>query len=387
VAPDAKARDAMRDGSKSAARATYHHAHRHRHRQVAAMSRAHGYAALTALTPVVPYAFDRRAPREHDVSIDIAYCGICHSDIHQARDEWGGAIFPMVPGHEIVGTVTAVGRAVTKFAPGQRVGVGVLVDSCRACPQCHEGEEQYCTGGGQVPTYNGREHDGTPAMGGYSDHIVVHEDFVLRMPENLDPAAAAPLLCAGITLYSPLRHWGAGPGKDIAIVGVGGLGHIGVKLAHAMGAHVTALSHSAAKAGDAKRLGADRFFATSDPGTFAALVGGFDLILNTVSADIEWTRYIDLLKVDGTMVLCGIPEKPVPVAAMPLVFRRRSLAGSMIGGLRETQEMLDFCGRHGIVCDIELTPMEKVNECWERVLASDVRYRFVIDMSTLAKPA
>jgi uncharacterized zinc-type alcohol dehydrogenase-like protein len=353
----------------------------------AAMSRAYGYAALTARTPVVPYTFDRRALRDHDVSIDIQYCGICHSDIHQARDEWGGAIFPMVPGHEIVGSVTAVGPAVTKFAPGQRVGVGVLVDSCRTCPQCRGGEEQYCTGGGQVPTYNGREHDGTPAMGGYSDHIVVHEDFVLRMPENLDPAAAAPLLCAGITLYSPLRHWGAGPGKDLAIVGVGGLGHVGVKLAHAMGARVTALSHSTAKAADAKRLGADRFFATSDPATFTTLAGSFDLILNTVSADIEWTRYLDLLKVDGAMVLCGIPEKPVPVAAMPLVFRRRSLAGSMIGGLRETQEMLDFCGRHGIVCDIEMTSIDKVNECWERVLASDVRYRFVIDMATLAKPA
>jgi uncharacterized zinc-type alcohol dehydrogenase-like protein len=349
------------------------------------MSRAYGYAALTARTPVVPYTFDRRALRDHDVSIDIRYCGICHSDIHQARDEWGGAIFPMVPGHEIVGTVTAVGRAVTKFARGQRVGVGVLVDSCRTCPHCVEGDEQYCTGGGQVPTYNGREHDGTPAMGGYSDHIVVHEDFVLRMPENLDPAAAAPLLCAGVTLYSPLRHWGAGPGKAIAIVGLGGLGHIGVKLAHAMGAHVTVLSHSAAKAADAKRLGADRFFATSDPATFKALAGSFDLILNTVSADIEWTRYLDLLEVDGTMVLCGIPEKPVPVAAMPLVFRRRSLAGSMIGGLRETQEMLDFCGRHDIVCDIEMTPIDKVNECWERILASDVRYRFVIDMATLAK--
>jgi uncharacterized zinc-type alcohol dehydrogenase-like protein len=352
----------------------------------ASMSRAYGYAALTARTPVVPYTFDRRAPRDHDVSIDIRYCGICHSDIHQARDEWGGAIFPMVPGHEIVGTVTAVGRAVTKFAPGQRVGVGVLVDSCRTCPQCRAGDEQYCTGGGPVPTYNGRERDGTPAMGGYADHIVVHEDFVLRMPDNLDAAAAAPLLCAGITLYSPLRHWGAGPGKSLAIVGLGGLGHIGVRLAHAMGAHVTVLSHSAAKAADAKRLGADRFFATADPATFTALAGTFDLILNTVSADIEWTRYLELLKVDGAMVLCGIPEKPVPVAAMPLVAKRRTLAGSMIGGLGETQEMLDFCGQHGIVCDIEMTPIDRVNECWERILASDVRYRFVIDMATLAKP-
>ncbi|HEY7901930.1 MAG TPA: NAD(P)-dependent alcohol dehydrogenase [Casimicrobiaceae bacterium] len=346
------------------------------------MSRAHGFAALSARTPVVPYTFDRRAPREHDVAVAIRFCGICHSDIHQARDEWGGSIFPMVPGHEIVGVVTHTGSRVTRFKPGDTVGVGVLVDCCHHCPQCARGLEQYCTEG-QVPTYNGRDHDGTPTMGGYSDHIVVHEDFVLRMPANLPPAAAAPLLCAGVTLYSPLMHWHAGPGKEVAIVGLGGLGHVGVKLAHAMGATVTVLSHSHAKADDAKRMGADRFFATSDARTFTELEGRFDLLINTVSADIDWSSYLKLLKVDGAMVLVGIPERTVPVSALPLVFRRRSLAGSMIGSLAETQEMLDFCGRHGIACDIELTPIQKVNECWERMLKSDVRYRFVIDMASL----
>jgi alcohol dehydrogenase (NADP+) len=346
------------------------------------MSRAHGYAALNARAPVAPFAFDRREPREHDVDIAIRYCGICHSDIHQARDEWGGSIFPMVPGHEIVGTVTRAGSRVTRFKEGDTVGVGVLVDCCHACAQCRQGLEQYCTGG-QVPTYNGREHDGTPTLGGYADHIVVHEDFVLRMPVNLPLAAAAPLLCAGVTLYSPLRHWNAGPGKEVAIVGLGGLGHIGVKLAHAMGANVTVLSHSHAKAADAQRLGADRFHATSDPRTFTELEGRFDLVVNTVSAEIDWSSYLNLVKVDGSMVLVGIPEKAVPVAALPLVFRRRSLAGSAIGSLKETQDMLDFCSRHDIACDIEMTPIQKVNECWQRVLASDVRYRFVIDMASL----
>jgi alcohol dehydrogenase (NADP+) len=346
------------------------------------MSRAKGYAAAAANAPVAPYSFERREPRDRDVAIDIHYCGVCHSDIHQARDEWGGSIFPMVPGHEIVGVVRSVGAKVSKFKVGETVGVGVLVDSCHKCPQCQRGLEQYCTEG-QVPTYNGREHDGTPTMGGYSDKIVVHEDFVLRMPANLPPAAAAPLLCAGVTLYSPLMHWRAGPGKKVAIVGMGGLGHVGVKLAHAMGAEVTVLSHSLGKAADGKRMGADHFYATSDPATFTRLEGTFDLLINTVSAEMDWNQYLNLLKVDGAMVLVGIPEKQVPVSALPLVFRRRSLAGSAIGSLKETQEMLDFCGRHNITCDIELTPIQKVNECWERILKSDVRYRFVIDMASL----
>jgi uncharacterized zinc-type alcohol dehydrogenase-like protein len=346
------------------------------------MSRAKGYAAAAANAPVAPYSFERREPRDRDVAIDIHYCGVCHSDIHQARDEWGGSIFPMVPGHEIVGVVRSVGAKVSKFKVGETVGVGVLVDSCHKCPQCQRGLEQYCTEG-QVPTYNGREHDGTPTMGGYSDKIVVHEDFVLRMPANLPPAAAAPLLCAGVTLYSPLMHWRAGPGKKVAIVGMGGLGHVGVKLAHAMGAEVTVLSHSLGKAADGKRMGADHFYATSDPATFTRLEGTFDLLINTVSAEMDWNQYLNLLKVDGAMVLVGIPEKQVPVSALPLVFRRRSLTGSAIGSLKETQEMLDFCGRHNITCDIELTPIQKVNECWERILKSDVRYRFVIDMASL----
>jgi uncharacterized zinc-type alcohol dehydrogenase-like protein len=346
------------------------------------MSRAKAYAAITAKAPVGPFSFERREPRDHDVAIDIQYCGICHSDIHQARDEWGGSIFPMVPGHEIVGVVRSVGAKVSRFKVGDRAGVGVLVDSCHTCAQCRQGLEQYCTGG-QVPTYNGREHDGTPTMGGYSDKIVVHEDFVLRMPANLPPDAAAPLLCAGVTLYSPLMHWKAGPGKRVGIVGLGGLGHMGVKLAHAMGAEVTVLSHSLAKADDGRRMGADHFHATSDEATFTRLEGYFDLLINTVSADMDWNKYLNLLKVDGTMVLVGIPEKQVPVGALPLVFRRRSLAGSAIGSLKETQEMLDFCGKHNIVCDIELTPIQKINECWERILKSDVRYRFVIDMASL----
>jgi uncharacterized zinc-type alcohol dehydrogenase-like protein len=346
------------------------------------LSQARGYAALHAKAAVKPFSFERREPREHDVDIDIAYCGVCHSDIHQARDEWGGSIFPMVPGHEIVGTVSRVGSRVSRFQVGDTVGVGVLVGSCHECDECRHGMEQYCTGG-QVPTYNGREQDGTPTMGGYADRIVVHEDFVLRMPRNLPLAAAAPLLCAGITLYSPLRHWQAGPGKRVAIVGLGGLGHVGVKLAAAMGADVTVLSHSAAKADDARSMGAHHFHATSSEQTFTALQGHFDLILNTVSADIDWNRYLELLRVDGAMVLVGIPGRRVAVSALPLVFRRRTLAGSAIGSLKETQEMLDFCAVHGITCDIELTPIQRVNECWERVLRSDVRYRFVIDMASL----
>jgi len=350
------------------------------------MSKTKGYAAMTAKAPLAPYSLERREPREHDVAIDIRYCGICHSDIHQARNEWGDflqeSIFPMVPGHEIAGVVTAVGAKGTRYKVGDKVGVGCFVDSCRTCAECKKSLEQYCAVH-TVWTYNGRENDDTPTYGGYSEKIVVDENYVLRIPDNLPLDKAAPLLCAGITLYSPLKHWNAGPGKKVAIVGLGGLGHMGVKLAHALGAEVTVLSQSRKKKDDGKRLGADHFYATSDPETFNQLAGYFDLIINTVSAEIDWNQYFGLLKLDSTMVLVGVPEKKIPVAAMPLLARRRSLAGSAIGGIKETQEMLDFCGKHGITSDIEVIPIQKVNEAYERVQKSDVRYRFVIDMASL----
>ena len=276
------------------------------------------YAANSVKAPLAPWSFERREPREHEVMIDIKFCGICHSDIHQARDEWGGSIFPMVPGHEIAGVVSKTGSKVTKYKPGDRVGVGCFVDSDRTCPECQRGLEQYCEKGA-VWTYNGKEYDGTPTMGGYSERIVVDENYVLRMPDNLPLDGAAPLLCAGITLYSPLMHWHAGPGKKVAIVGLGGLGHMGVKLAHAMGVDVTVLSQTRKKEQDAKRLGADHFFATSEPETFTRLRRGFDLIISTVSAGIDWSAYLGMLKVDGAMVLVGVPEKPVPLGAFPLI--------------------------------------------------------------------
>ena len=342
------------------------------------------YAAPAAKAPLAPWSFERRAPKPHDVQIEIKYCGICHTDVHQARDEWGGSEFPMVPGHEIAGIVTAVGSAVTKFKTGDSVGVGCLVDSCRECECCREGLEQYCLKG-PTYTYNSREQDGvTPTHGGYSDKIVTDENYVLRIPANLPLDAAAPLLCAGITLYSPLRHWRAGPGKKVAIVGLGGLGHMGVKLAHAMGAEVTVLSHSTRKQEDAKRLGADHFHATSDPGTFKNLAGHFNLIVCTAGVGVDWGQYLGLLKRDGAMVLVGVPAEQVPLGAFPLIGMRRSLAGSLIGGIAETQEMLDFCGAHGIVSEIETIPIRKVNEAYDRVVKSDVRYRFVIDMASLS---
>jgi uncharacterized zinc-type alcohol dehydrogenase-like protein len=341
-----------------------------------------GYAAAAAGAPLAPYSFERREPRADDVAIDIKYCGICHSDIHQVRDEWGGSIFPMVPGHEIAGVVTSVGAAVTKFKAGDHVGVGCFVDSCRSCGSCEAGLEHYCPK--LVVTYNGTEHDGTPTFGGYSERIVVRQEYVLRIPDSLPLDAAAPLLCAGITLYSPLKHWNAGPGKKVAIIGLGGLGHMGVKYAHALGADVTVLSQSMKKVDDAKRLGADHFYATADPKTFETLAGTFDLIVNTVGTDIDWNVYLALLKVDGTMVIVGIPEKPVPVAAFSLVGGRRSLSGSMIGSIGETQEMLDFSAEHGITSDIEVIDIQNVNEAYERVVKSDVRYRFVIDMASLS---
>jgi uncharacterized zinc-type alcohol dehydrogenase-like protein len=346
------------------------------------MSKTRGYAAMAAKSPLGPFSFDRREPREHDVAIDIKFCGICHSDIHQARDEWGGSIFPMVPGHEIAGIVTAVGNKVTKYKVGDKVGVGCFVDSCRKCPQCLKGLEEFCAVS-MVLTYNGKDKEGAPTFGGYSENIVVDENYVLRIPDNLPLDAAAPLQCAGITLYSPLRHWGAGPGKKVAIIGLGGLGHMGVKLAHALGAEVTVLSQSLKKQADGKRLGADHYYATSDPETFENLKNYFDLIICTVSTGIDWNPYIELLNVDGAFVIVGVPDKPIPVAALPLIMGRRSIAGSLIGGIRETQEMLDFCGKHDIACDIEVIPIQKVNEAYDRVLKSDVRYRFVIDLASL----
>jgi uncharacterized zinc-type alcohol dehydrogenase-like protein len=341
-----------------------------------------GYAATEAKGALAPYTFQRREPEADDVVIDIKFCGICHSDIHQIRDEWGGSSFPMVPGHEIAGVVSAVGSAVTHFKVGDHVGVGCFVDSERTGdPSKDDNLEQYAST--TTFTYNSKAKDGSTTMGGYSDKIVVNERHVLRIPDNLPLDAAAPLLCAGITLYSPLKHWGAGPGKKVAIVGMGGLGHMGVKLAHAMGAEVTVLSQSLSKEADGKRLGADFYYATSDRQTFKKLAGSFDLILCTVSAQLDWSKYLGLLKIDGTMVLLGIPEQPVPLGAFPLVGGRRSLAGSMIGSIAETQEMLDFCGKHNIVSDIEKIDISYVNEAFDRVVASDVRYRFVIDLATV----
>lgn len=343
-----------------------------------------GFATTGPKSPLSAFQFTRREPNDFDVVIDIKYCGICHSDIHQARDEWGGSIYPMVPGHEIAGIVRAVGNKVTKHKVGDKVGVGCFVDSCRHCKSCERGLEQYCTEG-MTPTYNGLERDKkTISQGGYSDCIVVDEFYTLRIPNNLPLDAAAPLLCAGITLYSPLKHWNAGPGKQVAIVGLGGLGHMGVKLASALGAEVTVLSHSLKKKEDGLRMGAKHFYATSEPETFSKLRNSFDLIINTVSADIDWNQYLSLVKLDGSMVLVGAPEKPTPVAAFSLIGGRRSLAGSAIGGIRETQDMLDFCGKHNITCDIEVIPAQKINEAYERILKSDVRYRFVIDMKSLS---
>ena len=343
------------------------------------------YAAQNPKSALAPYSFERRELRDHDVLIDIHYCGICHSDIHQVRNEWSDyqeeALFPMVPGHEITGLVAAAGAKVTKYKVGDKVGVGCFVDSCRACAECKRGLEQYCSVH-TVWTYNARDNEGVPTQGGYSDKIVVDENYVLSIPASLPLDASAPLLCAGITLYSPLKHWQAGPGSKVAIVGMGGLGHMGVKLAHAMGCEVTVLSQSLKKQADGKRLGADHFFATSEPATFENLKGRFDLILNTVSAQMDWNQFLNLLKVDGAMVALALPEKQIPIASFSLL-RRRSLAGSANGGIRETQEMLNFCAEHNITSDIELTPIQKVNEAFDRVVKSDVRYRFVIDMASL----
>ncbi len=340
------------------------------------------YAAQDARSPLAPFSIERREPGPRDVQIDILYCGVCHSDIHQARDEWGGAIFPMVPGHEIVGRVSAVGGDVSKYKVGDAVGVGCFVDSCRGCAHCRSGLEQYCDEG-MTFTYNGRERGtGVPTQGGYSTRIVVDQDYVLRIPDGLPLDAAAPLLCAGITTYSPLRHFGAKAGDKVAVVGLGGLGHMAVKLAAAMGCEVTVLSTTESKRADAKALGAHDFAATGDGGVFQSHAECFDLILDTVSAQHDYNAYLGLLKVDGTMVLLGMPE-PSPVSSFPLVWRRRKLAGSLIGGIAETQEMLDFCAEHGIASDIELIDIASINTAYERMLRNDVRYRFVIDIASL----
>lgn len=342
-----------------------------------------GYAVKQAKDVLRPYSFERREPDDHDVVVDIQYCGICHTDIHQVNDEWGGSIFPMVPGHEITGVVSKIGNKVTKYKEGDKVGVGCFVDSCRKCNSCNKGLEQYCTQG-MITTYNGMERDGkTPTQGGYSEKIVVDENYVLKIPSNLPLDKTAPLLCAGITLYSPLMHWKAGPGKKVAIIGLGGIGHMGVKIAHALGAEVTVLSHSLKKQNDAKKLGADHFYATSDAGTFEKLKGYFDLMINTVSSELDWNQYLELLAIDGTMVVVGIPEKQIPIGSFPLVAGRRSIAGSLIGGIKETQEMLDFCGKNNITSEIEIIPIQQINEAYKRILNSDVRYRFVIDIKSI----
>ncbi|MFI0156554.1 NAD(P)-dependent alcohol dehydrogenase [Streptomyces lydicus] len=343
------------------------------------------YAAPAPKAPLERITIPRRELGAHDILIEIKYAGICHSDIHTVRAEWGdGGNFPIVPGHEIAGVVAEVGAEVTRYTAGDRVGVGCFVDSCRECENCRAGLEQYCTGDlGNVGTYNATGRDGEPTYGGYSTHVVVDENYALRIPETIPLDAAAPLLCAGITLYSPLAHWQAGPGKKVAVVGLGGLGHMGVKIAAAMGAEVTVLSQSLRKKDDGLRLGADHYYATSDPATFEALAGTFDLIVNTVSANLDLNAYLGLLRTNGTLVQVGAPENPLPVAAFALIPGRKSLAGSMIGGIAETQEMLDFCGAHGLAADIEVISADRINEAYERVLASDVRYRFVIDAATI----
>lgn len=346
------------------------------------MTTVAAYAAPAAKAPLERTTIERREVREHDVLIDIKFAGICHSDIHQVKEGWGEAIFPMVPGHEIAGVVSEVGPGVTKFAVGDRVGVGCMVDSCRECENCEAGLEQYCTGG-NVMTYNGIGKDGEPTYGGYSEKVVVDENFVLGIPEGIALDEAAPLLCAGITTYSPLRRWNAGPGKKVAVVGMGGLGHMAVKLAHALGAEVTVLSQSLRKKDDGLKLGADHYYATSDPATFEELAGTFDLIVSTVSAPLDLGAYLGLLKTEGALANVGAPEEPVSLNLFALLGGGKTLAGSMIGGIRETQEMLDFCAEHGIGAEIELIAASEVNAAYERVLASDVRYRFVIDTATI----
>lgn len=341
------------------------------------------YAAQSSTSPLGPHSIPRRQPTPTDVAIDILYCGVCHSDLHQARGEWAGTQYPCVPGHEILGRVTAVGRDVKKFKVGDLAAVGCMVDSCRTCPSCSRHLEQFCEKGATF-TYNAPDkHLGGHTFGGYSEHIVVDEAFTLKVPTNLSPAAAAPLLCAGITTYSPLRKWGATKGKKVGIVGLGGLGHMGVKFAHAFGAHTVLFTTSEGKIADGKRLGADDVVISKNADAMARHAGSFDMILDTVSADHDLNAYLNLLKVDGSLVLVGAPPNPQPVSAFSLFFPRRNLSGSLIGGIAETQEMLDFCGTHDVTCDVEVIGIQQINEAWERMARSDVKYRFVIDMASI----
>lgn len=342
------------------------------------------YGTQAADAPLDQLNINRRKVTPHDVQIDILYCGVCHSDLHTARNEWPGTIYPCVPGHEIVGRIVSVGDHVTKFKVGDLVGVGCMVDSCRECEYCKDGLEQYCEPG-MIGTYNSPDkHLNTHTFGGYSENIVVDENYVLRIPENLDLAAAAPLLCAGITTYSPLRHWNVGPGKKIGVVGIGGLGHMGIKIAKAMGAYVVAFTTSTSKFAEAKRLGADEVVLSKDEQRMAAYRGKLHFILDAVSAEHDINAYLNLLRVDGALALVGAPERPLPVAPFSLIIGRKSFAGSAIGGIAETQEMLDFCGKHNITADIELINIQNINEAYERLLKGDVKYRFVIDMASLS---
>lgn len=342
-----------------------------------------GYAVQTPKTPLAPFKFERREVGDHDILIDISYCGVCHSDIHQARDEWGGSIFPMVPGHEIVGKVAKVGKAVSTFKVGDLAGVGVLIDSCRTCNSCKQGLEQFCDVH-WVPTYNGYEMDlKTMTFGGYSNQYVIDEKYALHISEKLNLAAVAPLLCAGITTYSPLKHWKVGPGHKVGVIGLGGLGHMGIKFAVSLRAEVTVLSTSERKRDDAKRLGAHHFINTKDENQLKVAKGTFDFLLDTVSATHDLNEMISLLKLDGTIILVGIPPEDPKLATVGLISRRRSVAGSMIGGVKETQEMLDYCASKNIVSDIEVIAIKDINNAYERMIKGDVKYRFVIDMSTL----
>ena len=346
------------------------------------MTNTKAFAAPNPTARLAPFTITRRPTEDHDVRIEILYCGVCHSDLHQARNEWKNTVYPCVPGHEIVGRVTSVGAGVTKFKEGDLAAVGCMVDSCRACPACTAGLENYCE---KFPifTYNGADRRGGVTFGGYSESIVVDEAFTLKVPANLDLAATAPLLCAGITTYSPLRHWKVGPGQKVGVVGLGGLGHMGLKFAHAFGAHVVLFTTSPGKTEDAKRLGADEVVVSRDATAMQKHARSFDFILDCVSANHDINAYLNLLKLDGNLTLVGAPENPLGVAAFPLLLARRSLSGSAIGGIAETQEMLDFCAQHGVVCDIEMIAIQQVNEAYERLLKGDVKYRFVIDMASL----
>lgn len=346
------------------------------------MTAANAYAAQSKTSPLAPFNFERREVGPNDVQIEILYCGICHTDIHQVRNEWGGSIYPMVPGHEIVGRITHIGADVKNFKVGELAGIGCFVDSCRTCPSCLANEEQYCDNG-MIGTYNGKDRDGNITYGGYSTQIVVDEKYTLHVSDKLPIEGVGPLLCAGITTYSPLRHWNIGKGHKVAIVGLGGLGHMGVKFAAAFGAEVTVLSTSISKKNDALALGADHFAVTKDADTMKALQGSFDFILNTVSAQHDYNDYLNLLSLNGTMVVVGVPPQPSIVGAFNLIGKRRSLAGSLIGGIKQTQEMLDYCAEHGIVSDVEVIKADYINEAYERILKSDVKYRFVIDIASM----